>query len=662
MNKKLIFALVVITMMIWCSSSVLAAIPKAEPVPLGERITPAPLSSLLEGASCRLQNDVGTYYYIWGNAVGDGYANYFDPALCGAPTYPFGIDSVEFVLTDNTPTGGNPPTWPLDVRVSIYSSATDICLGNQTLLCSEVYTIQQSEVGTIEKALSQTCCVTGPFFVSLTLESGTDFQPNTSQTFSNHADSCKAWAYWTGVWTNWSQVAVTFGTWVGYPCIRVIGKTKHSSCLSLDSLYWKPSYPDYAPNGMPDLDQHQDNWYKYETSTFSFCGPVAIANCFKWFDSKYNVPPGLPGDGMDMFPLVREYIDALGGMLGPYDDHDPFNMNHQATPWLFGGTPPPPPTIQPFMPGHQNPGMPPWGELVERLAWYFDTDGVRTQYCSHSGTNILDMQQGILMWFESEHFPNGSTLADTLCEKTWQIPTFEQVGKLVEKSEDVILLLGFWWMDDSMHWMRCGGHYVTVAGINRQDHLIAISDPAFDNAEMGAPGIVGDGLYITHSHGSHDATVHNDEGNVSHDIYSVNIVSAVIPQTNDTIGLWILPNYPLSLNPAYCYDFSLQNIPDEFVGASWPWPGGYNIATVVEYAVDISPWDYRGDVNIIPNGDGVVDIGDVVFLINYLFKHGSAPVPFMEGDTNCDGNIEVGDVVFLINYLFKNGTVPKCCD
>jgi len=37
-------------------------------------------------------------------------------------------------------------------------------------------------------------------------------------------------------------------------------------------------------------------------------------------------------------------------------------------------------------------------------------------------------------------------------------------------------------------------------------------------------------------------------------------------------------------------------------------------------------------------------------------------VPFIEGDTTCDGNIDVGDVVILINYLFKNGPVPKCCD
>jgi PKD repeat protein len=58
------------------------------------------------------------------------------------------------------------------------------------------------------------------------------------------------------------------------------------------------------------------------------------------------------------------------------------------------------------------------------------------------------------------------------------------------------------------------------------------------------------------------------------------------------------------------------------------------------------------------NADRVVDVGDVVYLINYLFKKGSAPVPFLAGDLNCNGVDDIGDVVYLINYLFKNGQSP----
>jgi hypothetical protein len=63
------------------------------------------------------------------------------------------------------------------------------------------------------------------------------------------------------------------------------------------------------------------------------------------------------------------------------------------------------------------------------------------------------------------------------------------------------------------------------------------------------------------------------------------------------------------------------------------------------------------------NCDQQVDIGDVVFLINYLYK-GGPPPPLPElGDVNGDCVIEIGDVVYLINYLFKNGPVPQSgCD
>jgi hypothetical protein len=58
------------------------------------------------------------------------------------------------------------------------------------------------------------------------------------------------------------------------------------------------------------------------------------------------------------------------------------------------------------------------------------------------------------------------------------------------------------------------------------------------------------------------------------------------------------------------------------------------------------------------NGDKKVTISDVVYIVNYLFKGGLAPVPFLSGDANCDGSITITDVVYLINYLFKGGPAP----
>lgn len=59
------------------------------------------------------------------------------------------------------------------------------------------------------------------------------------------------------------------------------------------------------------------------------------------------------------------------------------------------------------------------------------------------------------------------------------------------------------------------------------------------------------------------------------------------------------------------------------------------------------------------NGDGQISVADVICEINFLFKGGSAPVPYKAGDVNCDGVETVSDVVYKINYLFKGG--PKPC-
>ncbi len=64
----------------------------------------------------------------------------------------------------------------------------------------------------------------------------------------------------------------------------------------------------------------------------------------------------------------------------------------------------------------------------------------------------------------------------------------------------------------------------------------------------------------------------------------------------------------------------------------------------------------RGDTN----GDGVINTTDIVYLINYLFIGGPAPVPWRSGDVNSDGIMNSVDVVYLINYLFIGGPPPPC--
>ncbi|HEX7402341.1 MAG TPA: dockerin type I domain-containing protein, partial [candidate division Zixibacteria bacterium] len=58
------------------------------------------------------------------------------------------------------------------------------------------------------------------------------------------------------------------------------------------------------------------------------------------------------------------------------------------------------------------------------------------------------------------------------------------------------------------------------------------------------------------------------------------------------------------------------------------------------------------------NQDAVIDVGDLVYLINYLYKGGPAPNPPEVGDVNLDSVVDIGDVVFLVNYLYKSGSAP----
>ncbi len=86
--------------------------------------------------------------------------------------------------------------------------------------------------------------------------------------------------------------------------------------------------------------------------------------------------------------------------------------------------------------------------------------------------------------------------------------------------------------------------------------------------------------------------------------------------------------------------------------------------------LDLSTANYGSDnvsvlINCLPsgdcNGDEVVDVGDVVYLISYIYREGPAPDPLEVGDVNCDGVVDLGDVVYLINYLYREGPPPKCC-
>jgi len=124
------------------------------------------------------------------------------------------------------------------------------------------------------------------------------------------------------------------------------------------------------------------------------------------------------------------------------------------------------------------------------------------------------------------------------------------------------------------------------------------------------------------------------------------------------------------------YDFQDGTITDwmgpytsgdtSMISHTWIYPGDY---TVLIQAKDIydneSEWVESENaislIDYIPgdaNRDFNVNILDVVYLINYLYKSGPSPDPFASGDNNGSVTINILDITYLIDFLYRSGPAP----
>lgn len=58
------------------------------------------------------------------------------------------------------------------------------------------------------------------------------------------------------------------------------------------------------------------------------------------------------------------------------------------------------------------------------------------------------------------------------------------------------------------------------------------------------------------------------------------------------------------------------------------------------------------------SGNGEVEMGDILYLVNYLYKGGPEPGMRPAGDPNNDCTIDLTDILYLINYLYRGGPAP----
>ena len=138
---------------------------------------------------------------------------------------------------------------------------------------------------------------------------------------------------------------------------------------------------------------------------------------------------------------------------------------------------------------------------------------------------------------------------------------------------------------------------------------------------------------------------------------------AVDPDSGDTVLYCLFVSKSQVFNPdsTTIYDSMLQSYITVNLGTigSYYWKvKAYDTWGAVRWSNESWSFDVflRGDTN----GNGMIELGDVVYLINALYKGGPAPQPLSAGDVNCSGMVELGDVVYLITYLYKGGPPPPC--
>jgi len=58
------------------------------------------------------------------------------------------------------------------------------------------------------------------------------------------------------------------------------------------------------------------------------------------------------------------------------------------------------------------------------------------------------------------------------------------------------------------------------------------------------------------------------------------------------------------------------------------------------------------------DNSGMVDIDDVMYLVDYIFLGGPAPIDFAQADVNCDSKIDLLDISIVMAYIFRGGSAP----
>jgi M6 family metalloprotease-like protein len=169
-------------------------------------------------------------------------------------------------------------------------------------------------------------------------------------------------------------------------------------------------------------------------------------------------------------------------------------------------------------------------------------------------------------------------------------------------------------------------------------HVSSVTEDEGSSEVYGEPGSLFEGFSGTHSEWSfYDYT----------DYVTPDVDARIILNDNSKAGP-VAITYPLARPTSDDYAATFSGFAIERLDRT----------SLVDF---VSRWadlmiSFCGDAN----GDGNVNIGDAVYLVNVVFHYGELPSPYANGDVNCDGNINVGDAVFMTNFIFVEEAPIPC--
>ena len=133
-----------------------------------------------------------------------------------------------------------------------------------------------------------------------------------------------------------------------------------------------------------------------------------------------------------------------------------------------------------------------------------------------------------------------------------------------------------------------------------------------------------------------------------------------------TFSLVAMGASALSFEPLFDarIDYGAGDGPVSVFSADLDGDGDYDLAVANAFSDNVSVlMNLSGPYPFVcadANGDSLVNMDDVDFLIDFYFYGGTTPFPYIGSDLNCDGSVNIADITYLASYINGTGAAPCC--